>query len=106
MDSKIISYMGFSVKARKYIVGASLISAYRKKIHLIMLCASASDNTKKDAHTLATRFGAPLVLISNILLEDIIYKSNAKIMALTDFNLAKSILQNISDNENFKVIEV
>ena len=74
--------------------------AMLKKAHLIIVCNSASEGTKKLALSYANRFSCPL-MVSNILLEDITYKENCKIIALTDKNLAKAIIQN--QDENFSI---
>lgn len=69
-----------------------------KKAFLIIVCNSASYNTKKLAKSYANKFSCPLMISNNILLEDLTFKENCKIVALTDVNLAKAIIDNQDDN--------
>ena len=68
-----------------------------KKAFLIIVCNSASEGTKKLASSYANKFSCPLML-SKILLEDITLKENCKLVAVTDKNLAKAIIENQDDN--------
>lgn len=71
-----------------------------KKAYLILLCASASDNTKKLAQKYCKKFHCDLMLTHKPL-EDLCGKENCKISAITDKNLAKAVLEN--KDENFSV---
>ena len=71
-----------------------------KKAYLIIVCDSASDGTKKLARSYATKFACPL-MVSKKLLEDVVFKENCKVLAVTDKNLAKAIIDN--QNENFSI---
>ena len=64
------------------------------------MCNSASDGTKKVAASYAHKFNCPL-MVSNPLLEDVVLKTNCKMIAITDKNLAKAIIEN--QNENFSI---
>ena len=80
-------------------MGTNSISTI-KKAFLIIVCNSASDGTKKIAESYARKFNCPLML-SNPLLEDVVLKTNCKMVAITDKNLAKAIIEN--QNENFSI---
>ncbi len=96
--SKEITFIGFSVKARKIIYGINLISLSRKTIFLLIMCFSAAENTKKEAINLARKKGVKLLVTKDILLEEIVNKTNCKLVALTDKNLAAAVLDNADGN--------
>ena len=97
--SKIETFIGFSIRARALACGSNTI-ATQKRVYLIILCSSASENTKKIAQKYCNKFRCDLLLCKKPL-EDIVYKQNCKLVALTDKNLAKAILDN--QDENFSV---
>ncbi len=97
--SKILSYIGFAKKSGNLRTGVNGIAA-TKGACLLILCSSAAQNTVAEAEKLARKFGCPLA-VSYISVEEITGKSNCKLMALTDKELAGAIIQNIKTDENF-----
>lgn len=95
--SKDLTFIGFSIKAKKVIYGLNLIKESRLKFYLLILCHSASDNTKKIAINIANKNKIRLLITHEILLEEIVNKTNSKVIALTDKNLAEAVLQNMSN---------
>lgn len=98
LKSKDLTFIGFSVKARKIIYGLNLIESDKKRKYLMLLCNSASDNTKKAVTDYAKRKNITILITQDILLEEIVNKTNCKSAALTDKNLATAVLENISHN--------
>ncbi len=96
--SKIETFIGFSLRARKVVCGVNAVRAQRRGVCLLMLCGSASENTVKDALSLAKRFQAPLIRVKNGNLADLVLKENCKLAAFTDANLADAILKHCDDN--------
>lgn len=97
--SKAETFIGFSVKARALVTGSDAVNGLRKA-YLILLCKSASENTAKLAAACAARLNCPL-MTCNIPLQDLCNKTNCKIAAVTDKNLASAIIDN--RDENFSV---
>ena len=98
-SSKVETFIGFSIRSRSVCMGTNSIATI-KKAFLIIVCNSASDGTKKVAASYAHKFNCPL-MVSNPLLEDVVLKTNCKMIAITDKNLAKAIIEN--QNENFSI---
>ena len=94
--SKALTYLGFAKRSGNLRTGVNAISTL-KRASLLILCASASANTEKDAQKLAAKLGCPL-LRSAALVEAITGKENCKLLAVTEENLAKAILDNLEDN--------
>lgn len=98
--SKIETYLGFAIKKRALITGSDSVSRL-KKANLVVVCATASENAKKEAQGISKKLNCYLIE-SKIPLEDVTGKLNCKIAAVTDENLASAIVNNL--NENFSVI--
>ena len=100
---KIVSYIGFALRARKIKAGVNAIGTVKRGIYLLIMGESAAPNTKKEALSLAARHHAKIVVTKDILLADIVGKENCKLVALTDRNLSRAILDNL--NEHFVILE-
>lgn len=98
--SKVETFVGFALRKRALITGANSVRTL-KKAKLLLLCATAAENTRSDALGLALKWRCPLVECK-ISLEDITGKANCKIAAMTDKDLANAVLNNL--DENFSVI--
>lgn len=94
--SKAETFIGFSIRAGKYKIGFNACATL-KKANLIIVCNSASENSKKEAESLSKRFKCPL-LESVKPLSSLTHKENAKVMAITDTALATAII-NQSEND-------
>ncbi len=90
--NKAITLIGFSIKAGKCRIGTNAIATL-KRVYLIIVCKSASDNTKKQAKDYGVKFHATVLVTVNKTLEEITYKENAKMLAITDRDFAKSICE-------------
>lgn len=95
--SKAESYIGFCRKAGKLTCGANAIEVQKKGIYLLLLCQSASENTKKNAQRLAMKFGCALLVSEEKRLEQLVGKENCKLAAVRDEGLAKAILSCAED---------
>lgn len=98
MNSKIFTYVGFSKRSGKIRLGVNAVAFYKGRIPLMIVCGTASDNTKKDAAKLAKKHGAKLLVSLSDKVEDLASKPNCKLIAVLDDNLAKAIIDNIDDN--------
>ena len=103
MQDKIISYIGFAVKARKVKTGVNAVDTVKKGVYLLVLCASAALNTQKEALSFSKRFNCKIVVSKTYLLEDVVHKENCKLIAITDRQFANAILNNL--NEHFVILE-
>ncbi len=92
--SKTQTFVGFAMRTGRFKIGVNAVSTL-KKANLIIVCKSASENTKKESVKLAKRFKAPLLETVNKTLEELTFRENAKVMAITDGDLAKAILDNL-----------
>ena len=86
---KAQTFLGFAVRAGKYRTGFNSVASI-KKAYLIVVCKTASENSVGEAKKIAKKLGCPLIMTVKETLAEIIFKENAKIMAVTDKNLARA----------------
>ena len=104
MPEKTVSYIGFAVRARKVKLGVNAaMTAKPGMIKLVVLCHTASDNTKKEAISIAKKHHAKIVLSKTYPVAELVYKENCKLIALLDKGLSQAILNNL--NEHFVILE-
>ena len=90
------TYIGFVVRARKFRIGVNAIQTL-KKAELLILCRSASENTKEESVKTAKKLNAKLIMTVKKDLENITYVGNGKLMAILDKELAKAILSSMGE---------
>lgn len=99
-NNKLHTFVGFSIRTGKYKTGLNACYTL-KRADLVLLCPTASLNTKKEAFKLAKKLNAE-IFITKLNLEDLTHKDNVKIMAIFDKKLTRAILDNCREYlENF-----
>ncbi len=91
--SKAQTFIGFVMRTGRFKIGVNAVYTL-KKANLLIVCKSASENTKKESIKLSKRLSAPLLETVNDTLEELTKRENAKVMAITDKDLAKAIIDN------------
>ncbi len=97
-NSKPLTFIGFAIKARKVRCGVGAISTLKGKVPLLIICSTASDNTFDDAIKLSKKLSSKLLVATDVKVEDIVYKENCKLIAISDMGLAKAIIENIDSH--------
>ena len=106
MKTKAETLVGFAIKANKCRFGVNSIESL-KHAELLIVCPTASDNTKKEALKLSKKLSARLYISVKPLDEkgryickyyswngeETTYKENCKLIAITDKNFAKPITE-------------
>lgn len=95
--TKAETFIGFAMRTGKYRIGANA-SATLKRAYLVIVCKTASENTKKDALKLAKGFHCKLIETVTCTLEELTHKDNAKVMAIAEKSLAKAISDNLEND--------
>lgn len=88
----IASYLGFAVKSAKIIYGIDNLTARKKRVYALVLCPTAAANLRESAERYSQRTGVPLITTKQPL-EDLVFKSNCKLVALLDANMAKAVIE-------------
>lgn len=89
---KVISMVGFAMRAGKVVFGSDGIERYHKKKHLIIICKSASQNTRDKVTR--TNSSVPTLISHAVAVEELTHKPNCKVIAITDKQMAQAILTN------------
>ena len=100
--SRSETFVGFAIKSGKCKIGAGAVETL-KRAELVIVCNTASENTKKQAKKLAKRLNAKIFTTVNKTLSDITFKENSKMMAITDLALANAIMG--ADDGEFASLE-
>jgi len=89
--SKAETFIGFLMRSKKYRIGMNAVQTL-KKANLIIVCHSASENTKQEAKKTALKLHAKVLYTVSKTLEEMTHKENAKVMAVLDKDLANAII--------------
>ncbi len=95
--TKAETYIGFAMRAGKFKIGTNAVATL-KKAQLVIVCNTASENTKNEAEKLAKKFKCPLLETKNKKLEQITHRENAKVMAISDKQLSDAVLNNSEED--------
>lgn len=98
--SKAQTFIGFAVRSGKCRTGTNSIQTL-KKANLVILCKSATENSKKQVMKIAKGLGAKMLITEQKLLEEYIFKAGVKVLAITDKSLADAIYDNAKEEFNF-----
>ncbi len=101
--SKIETYLGFCVRARKIAFGADGIETLKKGVFLIVCDESISPNTFKTIEKAREKFSCPLLITPSDTLGALLHKPAVKAAAIKDKNLALAILSVANGNSQFKL---
>lgn len=91
--NKVETFLGFCVRARKIAMGSGAIDCEKKKVYLVIVCSTGSENCFKLALKYKNRFSCPL-MICRCGLENALHKAGCKLAAIKDESLAKAIIAN------------
>lgn len=102
MADKIETLIGFAIRANKIIYGIDNIEILRKKRYLIVVCNSLSERTLKRVMSAAQERKIPVIRVKHKLLEDVVHKTQCKVIAVKDNQMSTAIMKYI--NENYEVL--
>lgn len=95
-DNKVASYIGFAVKSKKFVRGIYSVKLL-KRASLLIVDENAGKGSLHEAEITAKRLKCPLIGTAQPI-ENYTHVKNCKVIAITDDNLAKGILQNLGGN--------
>lgn len=98
-ESKIIAYLGFSIKAGKIVFGLDNAEKL-KRGKLLLYDRTLAANSEKRAQAVAGRLQCP-ALIYRGELGALLHRPGCKLAVLTDQNLADAVIRTAANAENF-----
>ncbi|MBO7218566.1 MAG: ribosomal L7Ae/L30e/S12e/Gadd45 family protein [Clostridia bacterium] len=85
--------MGFSIKSGKVVFGLDKLQEYFKPVKLVIVCSTVAENTYKKLKALCEYNKWKMVQLNEgIILGSVIGRDNCKVLAMTDKNLSKAVL--------------
>ena len=97
MENKVSTYLGFAIKSNKVIFGFDNLKVYNKKLYLIIICKSANEKYITFAKEKQNITKCDVYKTNDILLDDLVFKSNCKIIGVKSNELATAIINNKAD---------
>lgn len=90
-NSKLKSYLGFSIKSNKIIFGIDNLETTKKNVSLVICCKTLADNSFKKLCSLCNKRKWILVQTNNLTISELISRENCRILGILDTNLADAI---------------
>ena len=101
--SKIETYLGFCIRARKIAFGADEIEKLKKGVFLIVCDSAISENTLKTIHKAQEKLACPLLTTEKGALGALLHRPAVKAVAIKDKNLASAIVSVALGEPQFKL---
>ena len=92
VQSKVHSYIGFCKRARKIVLGSNAIGTLKGGVYLLLMDRNAAKNSVRYAIKYKKKFNCPLLVCGDDF-EELIGKSDCRLAAIQDKNLADAILK-------------
>lgn len=94
MQTKVYGLIGIARRARKVVMGESVIAAIQNKsAKVVLISEDASDNTKKKISDKCQYYNITFCFVDDILLNQSLGEFNKKVIAITDEGMSKKIVQ-------------
>ena len=100
--SKIETYLGFCIRARKIIFGAETIEKQKKGVFLLVIDGAIGKNSLKPILRAKEKLGCPLYMTGEGVLAEWVHRPAVKAVAITDDHLASAILSVADSEPKFK----
>ena len=102
-NSKIQTYLGFCIRARKIAFGTDDLEKRTKGVFLILSDGGLSPNAFKIVLTAKERLNCPLLITEKGLLGELLHRYGVKAVSIKDKNLATAILSAADGESEFKL---
>ena len=101
--SKIETYLGFCIRARKIALGVDEIEKQKKGVFLLVVDGALSENSFKSMQKATEKFACPLIQTQANVLGELLHKPAVKAVAIKDKNLADAIVSVATGETQFKL---
>ena len=99
--SKIETYLGFCVRARKIVYGVDEITK-QKKSFLLIVDGGMGESSLKEMKKTWERLRCPMLVVDKDVLGMLLHKEGVKAVSIKDQNLASAILSVAESEPQFK----
>lgn len=101
--SKIETYLGFCVRARKITFGAEEAGKQKKGVFLLLADGGLGASSMKEMIKAQEKFRCPLLIADAGALGETLHRPAVKAAAIKDKNLAAAILSVVESEPQFKL---
>ena len=101
--SKIQTYLGFCIRAKKIIFGAEECESAKKGVFLLLMDGGVGNSSKKSMIKAQQKFNCPLLVLEEELLGELLHRPSVKAVAIKDENLASAILATAKSEPQFEL---
>ena len=101
--NKIVTYLGFCIRARKIVFGAEEVEQKKKGIFLIVADENLGTSSQKLIHRAVEKFACPLLMAKAGTLGERLHRIGVKAVGITDKNLADAIVAETANDTQFKL---
>ena len=102
MNTKLVTYFGFAIRAGKAVFGVDDIDALKKRAYVIVVDESLGESSKKTVHKAQERFHCPMWIAQTGVLGEYLHKPAVKAVAIRDENLALAIVKEAEQTQEFR----
>lgn len=100
--SKIETYLGFCVRARKIVYGVDEVEKQRKGVYLLIFDGTLGQNSLKVMRKAQETLDCPLIKSEAGVLGERLHRLGVKAVAIKDKNLAEALVNSIASEPQFK----
>ncbi len=99
--SKVGSYLGFCIRARKILFGVDNVEKQRKGVYLLITDEKISENSFKAMIKAKEKFACPHLIAKSGVLGELACRPSVKAVGITDEHLAGAIVS-VANGDLFK----
>lgn len=92
---KVKTLLGFALRSGKVIFGVDNIISLNKKKHIVITSSDLSENSFRR---LKENISIPILICKYATLQEISYRDNCKVIAITDKQMAEAIKNNFNSD--------
>jgi len=96
---KIKAYLSFSVRSGNIIFGVDKLMVNKKLPIVVLICSTQNDKVTNKVLRYCSDNNIKVIKLKDLLLADIIGRDNCKVVGLTDFNLAKAVMDEFQNGK-------
>lgn len=101
--SKVETYLGFCIRARKIVFGIDNVENSKRGVHLLLSDGSLGENSFKIMVKTKEKFACPLLTTESGVLGELLHRPAVKAVAIKDEHLAAAILSCVKDEPQWKL---
>ena len=103
MSSKLQTYLGFCIRARKIVFGAEEAEAQKKGVFLLMMDETVGNSSQKCIKRAQEKFSCPLLVTPKDVLGELLHRPSVKAVAIKDEHLALAIIESAKSESELKL---